>query len=38
MKKSIEAIIEEIVSPITDANGLEIVDVEYVKEGWRILT
>ncbi|WP_042272851.1 ribosome maturation factor RimP [[Clostridium] dakarense] len=32
MKRSIEATIEEIVSPITDAKGFEIVDIEYVKE------
>lgn len=32
MKKSIETTIEEIVSKITDANGFELVDVEYVKE------
>lgn len=32
MKKSIESTIEEIVLPITDSNGFELVDVEYVKE------
>lgn len=32
MKRSIEATIEEIVSPIVDAKGFEIVDIEYVKE------
>ncbi|RDY24752.1 ribosome maturation factor RimP [Romboutsia maritimum] len=32
MKKSIETTIEELVSKITDANGFELVDVEYVKE------
>lgn len=32
MKKSIEATIEEIVSPIVDSKGFEIVDIEYVKE------
>ncbi|MBO3444756.1 MULTISPECIES: ribosome maturation factor RimP [Clostridia] len=32
MKRSIEATIEEILSPITDAKGFEIVDIEYVKE------
>ncbi len=32
MRKSIEATIEEIVQPIVDAKGFEIVDVEYVKE------
>ena len=33
MKKSIAAEIEQLVLPITDANNLELVDVEYVKEG-----
>lgn len=32
MKKTIEATIEEIVEPIASSKGLEIVDVEYVKE------
>lgn len=32
MKKSIEAAIEELVSPIVDDKGFEIVDIEYVKE------
>jgi ribosome maturation factor RimP len=32
MKKSIEAIIEEMVAEITDPRGFEIVDVEYIKE------
>lgn len=32
MKKSIEATIEEIVLPIVDSKGFEIVDIEYVKE------
>ncbi len=32
MKKSIEAAIEELVSPIVDTKGFEIVDIEYVKE------
>lgn len=32
MKKSIETTIEEMVLPITDSNGFELVDVEYVKE------
>ncbi len=32
MKKSIEAIIEEMVAKITDPLNFEIVDVEYVKE------
>ncbi len=32
MRKSIEATIEEIVQPIVDAKGFEIVDIEYVKE------
>ena len=33
MKKNIATEIEELVLPITDANNLELVDVEYVKEG-----
>ena len=33
MKKNIATEIEKLVLPITDANGLELVDVEYVKEG-----
>ena len=33
MKKNIATEIEKLVLPITDANGLESVDVEYVKEG-----
>lgn len=33
MKKNIASEIEQLVLPITDANGLELVDVEYVKEG-----
>lgn len=33
MKKNIATEIEQIVLPITEANGLELVDVEYVKEG-----
>lgn len=33
MKKNIATEIEKIVLPITDANNLELVDVEYVKEG-----
>lgn len=33
MKKNIATEIEQIVSPITEANDLELVDVEYVKEG-----
>lgn len=32
MKKSTEAMIEELVLPITNENNIEIVDVEYVKE------
>lgn len=32
MKKSIESAIEELVSPIVDDKGFEIVDIEYVKE------
>ena len=32
MKKSIEQTIEELVSPIVDDKGFEIVDIEYVKE------
>lgn len=32
MKKNLEATIEEIVTKITDENGFEMVDVEYVKE------
>lgn len=32
MKKSIEAAIEELVSPIVGDKGFEIVDIEYVKE------
>ena len=32
MKKSIELTIEELVSPIVDDKGFEIVDIEYVKE------
>lgn len=32
MKKSIETTIEELVMPIIDTNGFELVDVEYVKE------
>lgn len=33
MKKNIATEIEQIVLPITEANDLELVDVEYVKEG-----
>ena len=33
MKKNIATEIEQIVLPITQANDLELVDVEYVKEG-----
>ena len=33
MKKNIVNEIEQMVLPITDANNLELVDVEYVKEG-----
>ena len=33
MKKNIASEIEQLVLPIADANGLELVDVEYVKEG-----
>ena len=33
MKKNIATEIEHIVLPITEANDLELVDVEYVKEG-----
>lgn len=33
MKKNIANEIEQLVLPITDANNLELVDVEYVKEG-----
>lgn len=33
MKKNIVTEIEQLVLPITDANDLELVDVEYVKEG-----
>lgn len=33
MKKNIATEIEKLVLPITDANNLELVDVEYVKEG-----
>ena len=33
MKKNIATEIEQLVLPITDANDLELVDVEYVKEG-----
>lgn len=33
MKKNITTEIEKLVLPITDANELELVDVEYVKEG-----
>ena len=32
MKKSTEALIEELVLPITDEHNIELVDVEYVKE------
>ncbi len=32
-KKEIEATCEELVSPIIDERGFELVDVEYVKEG-----
>ncbi|RDY25514.1 ribosome maturation factor RimP [Romboutsia weinsteinii] len=32
MKKSTETTIEELVMPIIDTNGFELVDVEYVKE------
>ena len=33
MKKNIATEIKELVQPITDENNLELVDVEYVKEG-----
>lgn len=33
MKKNIATEIEQLVLPITEANDLELVDVEYVKEG-----
>ena len=33
MKKNVVTEIEQLVLPITDANNLELVDVEYVKEG-----
>ena len=33
MKKNITTEIEELVLPITETNNLELVDVEYVKEG-----
>jgi len=32
-KKNVEAIVEELVTPITTALDLELVDVEFVKEG-----
>ncbi|MDA8233755.1 MAG: ribosome maturation factor RimP [Clostridia bacterium] len=32
-KKSVEALVEELVLPITEAFDLELVDVEFVKEG-----
>ena len=32
MKKSTEALVEELVLPITDEHNIELVDVEYVKE------
>ena len=32
MKKNIEATIEEILLPIVESKGFEIIDVEYVKE------
>lgn len=32
MKKSIESTIEELLQPICDSKGFEVVDVEYVKE------
>lgn len=32
MRKSVESIIEEILQPIVDEKGFEIVDIEYVKE------
>lgn len=36
MKKNIATEIEQIVLPITQANDLELVDVEYVKEGGEL--
>ncbi|EPZ55322.1 ribosome maturation factor rimP [[Clostridium] sordellii ATCC 9714] len=32
MKKSTEALVEELVLPITNEHNIELVDVEYVKE------
>lgn len=35
MGKNIAAIVEELVAPVVEANNMELVDVNYVKEGGR---
>jgi ribosome maturation factor RimP len=32
-KKKIELVVEELVAPILESNGFELVDIEYLKEG-----